>query len=204
MSCHLLWGIFGGHEMRIGCKLSKEFPPPHDSRHNQSTDLTCVFCLFCCSFFLTQGTCQTIFRYVSRWSRLRSELTLDKRALDPGPHTWGKTLQCIEIQPIWQVTWQYSCMEGKLDLEMIDAVIVDKLVEVEVGVEVGGKIVENDAIPIIRTNKAFVGEMGYHWENLPTPKICLLVLWWKKSHHTSMHHIAICHMLYELCHKSGP
>ena len=68
-------------------------------------------------------------------------------------------------------------MEGKLDLEMIDAVIVDKLVEVEVGVEVGGKIVENDAIPIIRTKKAFVGEMGYNWEDLPNPKICLLVLW---------------------------
>ena len=53
-------------------------------------------------------------------------------------------------------------MEGKLDLEMLDAVIVDKLVEVGVGVDVGGKIEENDAIPIIRTNKAFVGEMGYH------------------------------------------
>ena len=47
-------------------------------------------------------------------------------------------------------------------MEMIDAVIVDKLVEVGVGVDVGGKIEENDAIPIIRTNKAFVGEMGYH------------------------------------------
>ena len=51
-------------------------------------------------------------------------------------------------------------MEGKLDLEMVDAVIVDKLVEVEEGVDVGGKIEEKDAIPIIRTNKAFVGEMG--------------------------------------------
>ena len=54
-------------------------------------------------------------------------------------------------------------MEGKLDLEMVDAaVVVDQLVEVGVGVEVGGKIEAKDAIPIIRTNNSFVGEMGYH------------------------------------------